>query len=300
MNRSIHFISGLPRSGSTLLAALLRQNPALHAGITSPVSSMLGAMLAEMSAGNEGSVFFDTAQRAAVLRGLFDNYYHAIHPSRTPFDTSRGWTARIDLLARLFPEARMICCVRPIPWIIDSVERLLRRNPFQLSKIFGFEQGGTVYSRADGLMSPAAAASSTTLTSSPRCTRTSADPPVSAPRGSRAGTRWKRSGGGWPRWPGLTRGWRNGARFQRGYSPFRSTKHRPVTGHKGSGTNRNSGSGPFAIYVDDDGRACSTTPMSSPRRIRMRRYLSGSAPRNTTPSIAAQAVTPYTPSFLDT
>jgi sulfotransferase len=116
---------------------------------------MLGAMLAEMSAGNEGSVFFDAAQRAAVLRGLFENYYHAIHPTRTVFDTSRGWTTRLDLLARLFPECRVICCVRPIPWIIDSVERLLRRNAFELSKIFGFEQGGTVYSRAEGLMSPA-------------------------------------------------------------------------------------------------------------------------------------------------
>jgi sulfotransferase len=155
LNKGLHFISGLPRSGSTLLAALLRQNPALHANITSPVSSMVGTMLAEMSAGNEGAVFFDVAQRAAVLRGLFDNYYHAIHPTRTVFDTSRGWTTRLDLLARLFPDARVICCVRPIPWIIDSVERLLRRNPFELSKIFGFEQGGTVYSRADGLMSPA-------------------------------------------------------------------------------------------------------------------------------------------------
>ena len=155
MDKGIHFISGLPRSGSTLLAALLRQNPALHAGITSPVSSIVGAMLAEMSAGSEGSVFFDAAMRAAMLRGVFDNYYHAIHPARCVFDTSRGWTTRLDLLARLFPEARMVCCVRPIPWIIDSVERLLRRNPFELSRIFGFDQGGTAYSRADGLMGPA-------------------------------------------------------------------------------------------------------------------------------------------------
>ncbi|MGI4764644.1 MAG: sulfotransferase, partial [Janthinobacterium lividum] len=33
----MHFISGLPRSGSTLLAALLRQNPTVHAHISSPV-----------------------------------------------------------------------------------------------------------------------------------------------------------------------------------------------------------------------------------------------------------------------
>ena len=42
MQNGIHFISGLPRSGSTLLAALLlTQNPALHAGITSPVGSLV-------------------------------------------------------------------------------------------------------------------------------------------------------------------------------------------------------------------------------------------------------------------
>ena len=58
------------------------------------------------------------------------------------------------MLAQLFPQAKMICCVRHVPWIIDSVERLLRKNTFELSKIFSFEVGGTVYSRADGLMSP--------------------------------------------------------------------------------------------------------------------------------------------------
>lgn len=149
----MHFISGLPRSGSTLLAALLRQNPALHANITSPVGSMLGALLADMSAGNETSVFIDDAQRQAVLRGLFENYYGVHHVGKTIFDTNRGWTGRIDLLAQLFPECKVICCVRHVPWIIDSVERLIRRNTYELSKIFSFEKGGTIYSRADGMMS---------------------------------------------------------------------------------------------------------------------------------------------------
>ena len=45
LRHGIHLISGLPRSGSTLLAALLRQNPAVHAGVTSPVFPMVGAML---------------------------------------------------------------------------------------------------------------------------------------------------------------------------------------------------------------------------------------------------------------
>ena len=44
MARTIHFISGLPRSGSTLLAAILRQNPSLHAHISSPVGALITAV----------------------------------------------------------------------------------------------------------------------------------------------------------------------------------------------------------------------------------------------------------------
>ena len=36
-------------------------------------------------------------------------------------------------------------------WIVDSVERLIRRNAFELSGIFSFDPGGTVYSRVEGL-----------------------------------------------------------------------------------------------------------------------------------------------------
>jgi sulfotransferase len=153
MQNGIHFVSGLPRAGSTLLSALLRQNPALHANITSPLGSLVSTVLQDMSQGNETAIFIDNAQRTALLRGLFDSYYHGIHPMKTVFDTNRGWTTRLDLLATLFPRAKMICCVRHIPWIIDSIEHLIRKNQFELSKIFSFDAGGTVYSRAEGLMS---------------------------------------------------------------------------------------------------------------------------------------------------
>jgi hypothetical protein len=39
---TIHFISGLPRSGSTLLAALLRQNPRFEAGMSGPLAARSG------------------------------------------------------------------------------------------------------------------------------------------------------------------------------------------------------------------------------------------------------------------
>ena len=37
---------------------------------------------------------------------------------------------------------------------MDSVESLIQRNAFELSGIFNFEPGGTVYSRVEGLSSP--------------------------------------------------------------------------------------------------------------------------------------------------
>ena len=117
------------------------------------MGSLVSALLREMSSANETAVFIEDSQREAILRGVFDSYYHAIHPSQTVFDTNRMWCAKLHVIAGLFPEAKVICCVRHIPWIIDSVERLIRKNRWELSKIFDFDAGGTVYSRADGLMS---------------------------------------------------------------------------------------------------------------------------------------------------
>jgi len=153
MDNGLHFISGLPRSGSTLLAAILRQNPRFHAGMTSPVGSMYMALETAMSRRNETAVFIDDAKRRAVLKGLFSNYYETIHTEKLVFDTNRAWCTKLPALVQLFPAARIICCVRHIGWIMDSVERLVRRNAFELSGMFGFEAGGTVYARVNRLAS---------------------------------------------------------------------------------------------------------------------------------------------------
>jgi sulfotransferase len=50
--------------------------------------------------------------------------------------------------------SKLIVCVRDIPWIIDSIERLIRKNAFQPSTIFNFQTGGTVYTRANGVAAP--------------------------------------------------------------------------------------------------------------------------------------------------
>ncbi len=152
-SRRFHFLSGLPRSGSTLLAALLGQNPRFRTGMSSPVAGLVHALLGEMSARNEFSVFFTDAQRQRLLRSVFTQYY-ADAPQPVVVDTNRSWCARMDLLAQLFPQARVIACVREVSWIVDSIERLVRRNVFQPSILFQFQAGGTVYTRANALAAP--------------------------------------------------------------------------------------------------------------------------------------------------
>lgn len=147
-----HFISGLPRSGSTLLSAILRQNPRFHAGISSPVAGLTSGLLAQVSAGSEFAPLVSASQRRALVRGLFDAYY-AEHPHEVIFDTNRQWCARLGLIKELFPPAKVIACVRDVAWIMDSLERLYRADPFENTKLFaGSPARSTVYTRLEGLI----------------------------------------------------------------------------------------------------------------------------------------------------
>lgn len=151
-----HFISGLPRSGSTLLAALLLQNPRFHAGMTSPVGALFDGMLSQFSAGSEFAPVVDAATRRRLLRGLFDSYYAdqlaASAPTQVVFDTNRMWCAKLPALLDLFPDAKVIACVRNVAWVMDSMERLFRANPYEKTRLFNDEaERNTVFSRVETL-----------------------------------------------------------------------------------------------------------------------------------------------------
>jgi len=151
-SQKFHFISGLPRSGSTLLAALLQQNPRFHAGMTSPVGALFASMLNQFSAGSEFGPVIEQTQRRRLLRGLFQNYYADHLDKRVVFDTNRMWCARMPAIVDLFPEAKIIACVRNVAWVMDSIERLYRANPYENTKLFNDDsERNTVYSRVETL-----------------------------------------------------------------------------------------------------------------------------------------------------
>ena len=147
-----HFISGLPRSGSTLLAALLRQNPRFHAGMASPVAALFTGMLNQFSAGSEFASSIDIKLRRRLLRSLFDTFYAEESQREVIFDTSRAWCARMPAILDLFADAKVIACVRNVAWVMDSIEQLYRANPYENTKLFNDEnERSTVFSRVETL-----------------------------------------------------------------------------------------------------------------------------------------------------
>ena len=149
--RNFHFISGLPRSGSTLTAALLRQNPRFHAGMSSPVAGLFEGVIAQVSAGSELSTMVNQEQRQRILSGLFESYY-ADQQNPVIFDTSRSWTANLPALMKLFPQAKLICTVRNVAWVMDSLERQFRENAFENTRLFNNAgERSTVYTRVEAM-----------------------------------------------------------------------------------------------------------------------------------------------------
>ncbi len=147
-----HFISGLPRAGSTLLASILNQNPACSASIMSPVGQIVTDALLSMS-NNEASSFITEMQRRTMLQAIVSGYYWD-NRHRFIFDNNRRWTANAAPLAELYPESKIVCCLRDPAAVVDSFERLFQQNPLILSVIYGGTSNTTVYDRVREIMKP--------------------------------------------------------------------------------------------------------------------------------------------------
>ncbi|NVZ67036.1 sulfotransferase, partial [Pseudomonas gingeri] len=104
------------------------------------------------SAGSEFGAVIDTDMRRRLLGGLFESYYADKTEQSVIFDTNRQWSARLPALMDLFPRSKVIACVRNVAWVMDSLERLYRANPFENTKLFNDEiERNTVYSRCETL-----------------------------------------------------------------------------------------------------------------------------------------------------
>lgn len=150
---SYYFISGLPRSGSTLLSSILSQNPNFYADISSPLESATGMCLEVISA-SESNLLVNEEQRKNVIYGIFDGYYKH-RKEQIIFDTSRTWTKKTSFLKSLFPYTKILCTVRDIVSILNSFEIIFSKNPFYPNTIVEESSLESCFERCDLLMKPA-------------------------------------------------------------------------------------------------------------------------------------------------
>lgn len=136
-NRKYYFLSGLPRSGSTVLASILSQNPEIYVSPTSPLVGLMNGTNKIWNDADQVAAYYSDAHYSSIMKGIVDNLYFDI---KKPIiiDKNRAWPNphNISLLRRTFgTEPLIICTVRDIPDILASFIKLIRRSPLSLSFI---------------------------------------------------------------------------------------------------------------------------------------------------------------------
>ena len=93
-----YFDCGLPRSGSTLLTALLNQNPNIHAGTLSPVFELM-YYTDEILHKEQAQAFPKPKVFQEIVTNTLINYYSDI-TNPVVIDKCRAWPAHIDILKK--------------------------------------------------------------------------------------------------------------------------------------------------------------------------------------------------------
>jgi len=129
MNKTLHFLSGIPRSGSTVLAAILNQNPMTHVSTTSGlVHALDGLANTWHSAGLLNENDPERKKLAQTMRGAIDAFYEDTDKP-VIIDKSRGWPiaqimgAMSQVLDR---PPKIIATVRSVPDCAASFIRVAK------------------------------------------------------------------------------------------------------------------------------------------------------------------------------
>lgn len=130
MSKTIHFISGLPHSGSTLLCNILAQNPSIHTTPASGCHEILfgirnqwDALIEHPSAQN----LSEEKNLQRVLRAVLNAYHDTDRP--VILDQGFGWLSLLEMAEfALGRKAKVIVPVRSLSQICASFEKLHRKT----------------------------------------------------------------------------------------------------------------------------------------------------------------------------
>lgn len=131
--KQFNVISGLPRSGSTLLCNILNMNPKFYATATSPTLDML---IAHQSCFSHNQAFkasdrLNTYNNFAQAQKAFLETYYNISEKEVIFDKNRGWPLHLMKLDDIFDneDTKVIWTYRNPIHILCSLEARHRQIP---------------------------------------------------------------------------------------------------------------------------------------------------------------------------
>ena len=129
MKQTLHFMSGLPRSGSTVLASILNQNPSVYVTPTSPMLNV--AVKMQESWREDPTVkanYFEEQARNLTKAILPAFWQHRSEP--IIIDKGRGWAKNMPTVNALFGEKiKVVVVERDLPSIMASWLTIIRRQP---------------------------------------------------------------------------------------------------------------------------------------------------------------------------
>jgi sulfotransferase len=125
--RTIHYIGGLPRSGSTLLTNILLQNPEFQTTATSSLLEFLLQVRDNWKKLEGHTTYPDGQDKWNVIRAIMQNYHNTDRD--IIFDKNRGWSNHIEFMEKVTgKKAKIIACVRNLEDVCSSFEKLFRKN----------------------------------------------------------------------------------------------------------------------------------------------------------------------------
>ena len=125
-------LSGLPRTGSTLLSSILSENPEVHSEGNSAVCQLMWdtQMSFETTASEQIQANHRQQTQDDLIRAIPAIYYKDV-TSKHIVDKCRSWTLpdNIDMLRRyVTDDPKIIVLTRPVDEIVESLVRLRKTN----------------------------------------------------------------------------------------------------------------------------------------------------------------------------
>jgi len=129
--KKYYFMAGLPRSGSTLLSAILGQNSEIYAGPSSPVFSTMYLLENHFRTDPFFTGFPKLAQGNSIIAGIINQYYSDVDKP-VVIDKNRAWSGNIRYIeGYIKQDAKVICPVRDVDEVLASFIAMIHRNPYR-------------------------------------------------------------------------------------------------------------------------------------------------------------------------